>query len=202
MTLGVDPARTAQHFATVARRRDELRERFKTLLPTDRGFVWEVGSGHGHYLTAFAAAHPNEVCVGIDIAKDRVARGKRKQVRAKLANLHFIHADSTDFVAAMPDTARFSAIYILFPDPWPKRRHEKNRLIQNNFLQEVAKRAGQGTRIYFRTDHKGYFKAASTVFLNAPDWRVLPDDQTWPFELETIFQQKADSFQSLIAERS
>lgn len=199
--MSENATRTAQHWETVAGRRAALRELFATLLPKDRGFVWEVGSGHGHYLTAFATANPQELCIGIDIAKDRVARGNRKQARAKLKNLHFLHADSTDFLAAMPDTARFSSIYILFPDPWPKRRHEKNRLIQNDFLKEVAQRAGKGTRIHFRTDHKGYFRAASAVFNQAPDWTVLPES-AWPFELETIFQQKADSFQSLIAERS
>ncbi len=194
-------ARTAQHWETVAGRRSVLKETFARLLPKDKPFLWEVGSGHGHYLTAYAAAHPHELCIGIDIAKDRVARGSRKQARAKLANLHFLHADSADFLAALPETARFSDIYILFPDPWPKRRHEKNRLIQNNFLKEVAQRAGQGSRIYFRTDHKGYYKSAAAVFAASPDWRVLPE-VPWPFELETIFQSKADSFQSLTAEKS
>jgi tRNA (guanine-N7-)-methyltransferase len=193
-------ARTAQHWETVAGRRSALSTTFATLLPKDKPFLWEVGSGHGHYLTAYAAAHPSELCIGIDIAKDRVARGTRKQARARLPNLHFLHADSTDFLAAMPDTARFSDIYILFPDPWPKRRHEKNRLIQNDFLKEVAQRAGQGSRIYFRTDHKGYFKAATAVFAASAEWRLLPE-APWPFELETIFQSKADSFQSLTAEK-
>jgi tRNA (guanine-N7-)-methyltransferase len=195
-----NPARTEAYFGVVKERREALQALFAALLKPDEPFVWEVGSGHGHYLTGYAAAHPRELCLGIDIAKDRVARGKRKQGRAKLPLLHFIHADSGDFLAALPDHARFSRIFVLFPDPWPKRRHEKNRLIQSDFLKETARRAGKGVRFYFRTDHSEYFRSAAAVFASQQDWKVLPE-AAWPFELPTVFQEKADAYQSLVAER-
>ena len=104
------------------------------------------------------------------------------------------------FLEVLPPDAGFSAIYMLFPDPWPKKRHHKYRLLQTEFLHDVAQRAGQGTPLFFRTDHLPYFTEAEMLLRDHPDWRSL-GDQPWPFELATVFQQKAPSFQSLVAVR-
>jgi tRNA (guanine-N7-)-methyltransferase len=163
-------------------------------------FVWEVGSGHGHFLAAYAAAHPGDICVGIDIASDRIARAERKRERARLANLHFVRADATDFLASMPEGTRFAAIFVLFPDPWPKRRHSKNRIMKPEFLAAAASRAEKGTRLYFRTDHEPYFReAAATVSAHA-SWK-LSDPAPWPFEEPSVFQKRAVRHFSLVAMR-
>jgi tRNA (guanine-N7-)-methyltransferase len=98
-----------------------LHEQLARLLP-DRAFVWELGCGHGHFLTAYAAAHPDQLCLGVDLSGERVARAQRKQHRAQLENLYFLRADARLFLEALPPTAKCSAIYVLFPDPWPKLR--------------------------------------------------------------------------------
>src|ERR1700722_4360677 len=103
----------------IAERRDQLRALLLKAVSGAKSFVLEVGSGHGHFLAAYSAAHPQDLCIGIDIASDRVGRANRKRERAKLSNLHFILADSDDFLDAMPDGVKFSAVFILFPDPWP-----------------------------------------------------------------------------------
>ena len=119
--------RLTARILVIRERREALREVLGRILGPESRFVWEIGSGHGHFLAAYARTHPGKVCVGIDIASDRVARADRKRERALLGNLHFIRADAEDFLASMPDGARFTAVFILFPDPWPKRRHHKNR---------------------------------------------------------------------------
>lgn len=159
--------------------------------------VWEVGCGHGHFLTAYAKLHPEDFCVGVDIIRDRIERAGRKARRARLPHLHFLIAEANDFLAVLPVGVEFSSVYVLFPDPWPKRRHHKNRLMQPAFLDSLAQRAGQGTRLYFRTDFEPYFAEVAKIVNEHPRWKRL--EEPWPFEAETVFQARAPTHFSLIA---
>ncbi|MCF3651406.1 tRNA (guanine(46)-N(7))-methyltransferase TrmB [Synoicihabitans lomoniglobus] len=159
----------------------------------------EIGCGHGHFLTAYAAAHPGEHCLAIDIIKERLEKAARKTDRAELTNVSWIRAAAEDLVEALPAGVRFNRnIFVLFPDPWPKRRHWKNRLIQPAFLDTLAQLSAASTRLCFRTDHAPYFASARDTVDAHPRWRLTPEE-SWPFEQTTVFEQKAASFQSFIA---
>lgn len=200
-----DPKQTAQYLQVIDGRREDIRTFLARIIPapvapaTSSPFVWELGCGHGHFLNAYAKAHPEALCIGVDIIGDRIARASKKRDRAKLSNLHFLHAEAWLFMEQLPPAARFSDIYILFPDPWPKVRHHKHRIMQADFLGHVARRAGEGARLFFRTDHAAYFEAASAVVRRHPDWVIV--DEPWPFEQETVFQARAPSYQSLVARK-
>jgi len=164
------------------------------------GVVLEIGCGHGHFLTAYAAAHPEKFCVGFDIVLDRIVRAGRKRTRAELEkNLAFVRAEATEFFAALPEHVRFSEIFILFPDPWPKRRHHKNRMIRPEILSALAARATTATRLFFRTDYAPYFADARQTIAEHGAWKIAPAGTPWPFEFQTVFQGRAEGFQSLIA---
>jgi len=159
--------------------------------------VWEVGCGHGHFLAAYAAAHPDKVCVGIDLAGDRIARALKKRDRAKLSNLAFFQTEARLFIESLPEMIQFSEVFLLFPDPWPKLRHHKHRIVQPDFLTLVANRAAPTCRLSFRTDFRPYFDAVLHTLHNHSHWRVTDDG--WPFEYETVFQRRAQHFHSLTA---
>jgi tRNA (guanine-N7-)-methyltransferase len=179
----------------------ELRERLRPLLSTPLPITLEIGSGHGHFLTAYAQAHPDRFCIGIDLLPDRLARSERKSTRAGLANIAWLRADVNPFLEALPADTRLAEIFLLFSDPWPKRRHWKNRVLQPRFLTALAARAGKGARFCFRTDHAPYFAQAHAFTAEHPDWTLAPGEP-WPFELATVFQQRAaDGHQSYIARR-
>ncbi len=179
----------------------DIRARVEPLLKTDLPITLEVGSGHGHFLTAYAQAHPGRFCIGIDLLPDRLARSARKSERAALTNIAWLRADVRLFLEALPADARIDEIFILFSDPWPKRRHWKNRVLQPEFLTQLAARAGDDARLYFRTDHAPYFSQAHDFIEAHPEWTISADG-FWPFELATVFQQRADGHQSLIARRA
>lgn len=181
----------------IAGRRRDMASFLAQALGPARAFVWEVGSGHGHFLTAYALAHREQPCIGVDIAGDRIARALRKRDRAKLAHLHFIQGDARLFLEAIPEGVSLSAIYILFPDPWPKLRHHKHRILQPAFLQQVRRRVGEQARLYFRTDFSPYYEEARATIAEQAGWRLV--DEPWPFEYETVFQQRAETHFSLIA---
>jgi tRNA (guanine-N7-)-methyltransferase len=187
--------------ALSASRLTEIRAQLSSLLPTTRPITLEIGSGHGHYLTAYAAAHPDHLCIGIDLIGDRLERSARKSNRAKLTNIIWMHADARLFVEALPADTALSDTFVLFSDPWPKRRHWKNRVIQPEFLSLLARKTGQGARLYFRTDHDHYFNQVKALIKEHSDWN-LDIDAPWPFELPTVFQQRAESHQSLIARKT
>ena len=181
-------------------RRRVLREALQGILTTDRPLVWELGCGHGHFLTAYAQTHPERVCVGIDIVSERIERALRKRDRAKLANLHFIRAEARLFLEELPPRARFEDIFVLFPDPWPKLRHHKHRIMQPDFLTAAAARATATAHLCFRTDFTPYFNEAAAVVRAHRDWTVV--GEPWPYEHETVFQSRVKAFHSLVARRS
>jgi tRNA (guanine-N7-)-methyltransferase len=180
----------------VADRQRVLRAELETALQSASEFVCEIGCGHGHFLTAFAAANPDRLCIGVDLVEERIERALRKRERSRLTNLHFLRAEARLFFDTIPAGVGVSTLFLLFPDPWPKLRHHKHRIIQPDFLASVAARATADCRLYFRTDYQPYFAAAAATIAGHARWRIL--DEPWLFEYATVFQQRADSFSSLV----
>lgn len=162
----------------------------------------EVGCGHGHFFTAYAAAHRDELCVAVDLLRDRIERARRKTDRAGLNNVTWIHGEAGLMLEALPAETRLGRIFLLFSDPWPKRRHWKNRVLQLDFLSEIAAKSIAGAQFCFRTDHPHYYEWALRRVRMHPCWRLEPDG-AWPFEQESVFQQRAEAgYQSWVARRT
>lgn len=193
--------RSAEYLSQRQTRLEQLQTLLVKTLAGHSRITLEIGCGHGHFLTAYAAGHPQTFCVGVDLVIDRVLRAARKRDRAALPNLAFIRAEALEFLSVLPAHIAFADIFVLFPDPWPKRRHHKNRIIQPELLTTLATRAEPGARLCFRTDYAPYFKEAHATVAAHADWQLAPS-APWPFELVTVFQSRAASFQSLIALRA
>jgi tRNA (guanine-N7-)-methyltransferase len=185
----------------IAQRRAALRAELAAMLPTPDPIVWEVGCGHGHFLERYAAEFPDRICVGVDLSSERIARSLRKAQRGRLTHCHFVQAEALEFLHALPAPVTFREIWVLFPDPWPKKRHHKNRVLQPEFFEAIASRAGEGTRLYFRTDHEEYFQAVAAGLARLATWQPVPE-APWPLEHETVFQARAASYHSLVAVRT
>lgn len=183
----------------LANRRALLAEELAVALQGVTEFVWELGCGHGHYLTAYAESHLAQRCIGIDIVGERIERARRKCARARLPNLHFLHTEARSFLRTLPADRRISHALILFPDPWPKSRHHKHRILQPDFLDELAAHATATCQLSFRTDFAPYFEAARTTIAAHPSWQL--GDLPWPYEAETVFQNRAEQHYSLVARR-
>jgi len=185
----------------ITERRAALRAALAALLPRPGPIVWEIGCGHGHFLARYAAEFPHKTCFGVDVSSQRIGRSLRKAGRANLPNCHFIRAEAREFLRALPVGVTFEEIWVLFPDPWPKKRHHKNRVLRPEFFEATASRAGEGARLYFRTDHEEYFQEVAGFVPALPTWRLDPS-ASWPLEHETVFQARADRYHSLVAVRT
>ncbi|HWA25240.1 MAG TPA: methyltransferase domain-containing protein [Lacunisphaera sp.] len=190
-----------EFLARVEQRQANLRATLAALIPDHAVITLEIGSGHGHFLTQYAAEFPQRIFLGVDLISDRIRRSKRKAERARLAHCHFVQAEARETIDALPAGVTFDELWVLFPDPWPKKRHHKNRLLLPGFFSEVARRMGQGARLYFRTDHLEYFRSVVALFPHLPGW--CPDPAApWPLEHETVFQARAPQYHSLVAVRT
>ena len=186
----------AQRVASVAR----LREVLGPLVAGHPAFTFEIGAGHGHWLAAYAAAHPEELCIRIDLITDRVERSQRKQQLGKLTNTSFLKAEATEFLDALPPGHTLAKIFILYPDPWPKKKHHKNRFISSENLDRLAQHSTPGTRLHFRTDDENYHQWTVEHLTAHPRWKILTD-AIWPFEQKTFFEERTKQRRDVIAER-
>ena len=185
-------------------RKAALRETLAECLAPERiggrEVLLEIGCGHGHWLAGYGRAHPETFCAGIDLRTKRIERANRKVEKQSLENVVFLKAEAREFLETMPACVRFSRVCILFPDPWPKARHHKKRLIQPGFLDALGGRVSGGGELYFRTDHDGYFAWAEAM-LNAHSLWAIDLGAGWVHEEWPYFQDFMDAWRSLVARR-
>jgi tRNA (guanine-N7-)-methyltransferase len=139
------------------------------------GETWlEIGFGGGEHLAAQAARRPDVTLIGAEPFVNGVASAVRHVDEQALANVRIHHGDARDLVASIPDGAA-ARVFILFPDPWPKARHHKRRLIQPDLISELARIMRPGARLRFASDWANYVDWTLERFLDSPDFRWLAE---------------------------
>lgn len=168
-------------------RRVHLNEKSKILLSSTSSFkTLEIGSGHGDFLVNYAQNFPERFCVGIDLISQRVLKSIKKSERLNLKNCSFIKARAEEFLEEQPASFFWNEVIILYPDPWPKRHHHKNRLLQSNFLSQLANRVVNGAKIHFETDNDEYFKEVCKCVTLHPNWQQVNDVS---YKVDTFFSR-------------
>ncbi len=190
----------ARELEKQAARKAELVKTCRADLAGVDRILFEAGCGHGHWLTDYAEANPGMICAGIDLISWRVRKGNEKKAKRGLQNLHFYKAELSEFLGALPAAIRFDRTVLLFPDPWPKAKHHRRRMVQPSFLDEVARRTDRGGEFCFRSDDCPYFDWTVEHLSEHPDWEIDESAQ-WPYESETYFQSLMDEYHSVVAKR-
>jgi tRNA (guanine-N7-)-methyltransferase len=168
----------------------------RTLFSAPLEAVWlELGFGGGEHLAAQAEAQRAVGMIGAEIFENGVAKLLAEIERRALDNIRIFRDDARRLVAALAN-ASIARAFILFPDPWPKERHKKRRLVTHDFLSELARAMADGAELRLATDDRDYAQAMLALGCAhrdfrwpAPgpgDWRVRPAD--WP---ATRDEQKA-----------
>ena len=117
----------------------------------------EIGTGKGTFLLARAAARPELNFLGLEWARAYCHYAADRFRRAGLANVRMLRADAAHFFRACLPDASIWRVHVYFPDPWPKRRHHRRRLIQPRFLNDVRRTLRPGGQLVVVTDHQEYF---------------------------------------------
>jgi len=129
------------------------------LFDNDNVVEIELGIGKGRYLLDAAQSNPAVNYIGVEVAGKYLRLAHGRACRRHLSNVRFVHGDAKEFVEFFLPTESVDAFHIYFPDPWPKKRHHKRRLVVGDFLEEVIRVLIPGGRLWLKTDHADYFDA-------------------------------------------
>lgn len=148
--------------------------------------MWlEIGFGGGEHMIGQAARHPDIGFIGCEPFIEGMAKALGQIEDHGLTNIR-LHMDDVRPIVSGLAANTLDRVYILFPDPWPKKRQQKRRLIQPDFLSDLARVLKSGGQLRFATDVKSYADEALAHFINHPafewqasaadDWRKPPQD--------------------------
>ena len=129
-----------------------------TLFGNDNPVEIEIGMGKGTFLTEQATARPDVNFFGIEWARWFWRYASDRLRRRGCNNARTVRAEANYFLTEFVPLASVSVLHIYFPDPWPKARHHKRRLIQPSFMPLAARILTPGGRIQVVTDHQGYWE--------------------------------------------
>ena len=127
----------------------------------------ELGCGDGSFLAEYARRHPEHNFVGVERLLGRLRKLEKKGRRAGLKNLRGLRIESAYLLQYLIAPHSVQAVHIYFPDPWPKRKHRRNRLINERFPSLARQVLEPGGFVYLRTDDKDYFEQMTSVFAAA-----------------------------------
>lgn len=158
--------------------------------------IWlEIGFGGGEHLAAQAAADPKRGLIGCEVFENGIVKLLGEVKRLGLGNVRLFTDDARELIRALPERS-LDRVFILFPDPWPKQRHHKRRIVSTETLDALAAAMRDGAELRLATDDRDYLawmleratnhRAFEWLARGPRDWRERPAD--WP---PTRYEQKA-----------
>jgi tRNA (guanine-N7-)-methyltransferase len=152
---------------------EELRERGLRLCLRAQSVVLEIGFGRAEAPIEMARAAPDRVFLGVEVSRKRVHRAGRRVARAGIQNLRLIHATAEYLLERVLPDRCVSECWINFPDPWPKKRHHKRRLIRPDVVRQLARVLEPGALLHVSTDHREYAEWIAEVMETVPGFVSL-----------------------------
>ena len=141
---------------------------FATLFGRRAETILEIGFGMGQTTAAIAAAHPEKNFLGIEVHTPGVGSLLKQIAAAGLGNLRLVQHDAVEVLRDMIAPDSLDGIHIFFPDPWPKKRHHKRRLVQTDFVALLAGRLKPGGYLHLATDWRDYAEQMLAVLAAEP----------------------------------
>ena len=139
----------------------------------------EIGSGSGTFLAAWCAAHRDTLVIGTEIKLERCRKAARKLGRAGTGNGVIVRARAEAVLARLAP-ASLSAVHVYFPDPWPKRRHRRRRLLRKGVIEDLVRLLRPGGCLYLATDFFDYYLQVVVLLSLQPDLELDRDPRRVP----------------------
>ena len=143
------------------------------LFPKPQPLEVELGCGDASFLVEFARRNPERNFIGVERLLGRIQKLDRKGRRAGLANLRGMRIESSYFLQYLLPPHSAAVLHVYFPDPWPKTKHRRHRLINENFPALARAALAPGGLVYLRTDDADYFQQMTEVFAASRDFQKV-----------------------------
>jgi tRNA (guanine-N7-)-methyltransferase len=155
----------------------------KQIFPTSDAVIMEIGFGMGEATAIIAKNHPNNGYIAVDVHPPGIGKLLARIVENDLTNLKVIEDDVHVVMQHMIPDQSLDGIHLYFPDPWPKKKHNKRRIVNEGFLQLIHPKIKNGGFIHIATDWVPYAESIKEVFaasplftggvIDKPDWRPV-----------------------------
>lgn len=150
----------------------------------------EIGSGKGKFLNELAALHPERNLLAVE----RSAKYQRlccdRAARRGLTNVRLVRTTGEDLLLRLLAEDSVDTFYVLFSDPWPKKRHHKRRFIKTETVAEMGRALVPGGRVLIKSDHEDYATVIGDVLANPPGFEQLDPDRAFAGLPVTGFERK------------
>ena len=163
------------------------------LFPKPQPLEIELGCGDASFLVEHARRHPDRNFIGVERLLGRLRKLDRKGRRAGLTNLRGVQIESSYFLQYLLPPHAASALHIYFPDPWPKKKHRKYRLIGESFPRLARAALMPDGMVYLRTDDADYFAQMTAVFGAGAEFEKVeapPELSELPTDFEREFHAR------------
>jgi tRNA (guanine-N7-)-methyltransferase len=154
-----------------------------TLFPSDQPIVMDIGYGMGEATWQIAKANPSTNYLGVEVHMPGVGKLMARLDEYELTNVRLIERDVFEVFYYIVKDSSLDGVHLFFPDPWPKKRHFKRRIVNERFLSDVAAKLKPGGYLHIATDWVPYAEWIKEVFsqsnlftggvVERPDWRPL-----------------------------
>ena len=153
------------------------------IFPTSDKVIMEIGFGMGEATAIIAKNHPNNGYIAVDVHPPGIGKLLARIVENELTNLKVIEEDVHVVLQHMIADESLDGIHLYFPDPWPKKKHNKRRIVNEGFLQLIHPKIKKGGFIHIATDWVPYAESIQEVFaasplftggvIDKPEWRPV-----------------------------
>ena len=150
----------------------------------------EIGVGKGRFLLAAAASHPDRNWFGVEIEPEYAEIVRLRAGRAGLLNLRVERIDGKAFVERRLSPGCLAALHVYFPDPWPKKRHHKRRLVDPVWAGSAARALVPGGLLRVASDHEEYFSVIDGVLSNETGCERLSEEEAGDWSTGTSYELK------------
>jgi len=160
---------------------------FREIFGHDAPVEVDLGCGDGTFLAAMAEQNPDRNFLGIERLRGRVGSVCRKIARSNLENVRILRMENSYAVAQLLPASAISAFHVLFPDPWPKRRHHRRRLFSAEFFDAIDRALEWNGLLHLATDDADYFRSIYKMITTKPSFSISKEPIEFPM---TAFEQK------------
>lgn len=143
----------------------------------DKPLIVEIGCGHGDALVAGASAHPETCFLGFEVFQACLAACLGRIAAGGLENVRLIAADAVSGLTHLIPDQRLDELWVFFPDPWPKTRHHKRRLISDSFADLASRKLVMGGKLRLATDADSYADAMTEILKRHPCFELISTER-------------------------